>query len=444
MSREETHVPSRFSLLSPGGAAIFALLLFDAAEAQQRATDTIQAQRITLAEAMQRFETNNLELRLAREELSAARARVITAGAVPNPGLSVNREQLTGGGRSYSETVVSLAHAFEIGGQRGARREAATQGVDAAEARLAAARLRLAFGVHQAYARAALAEANLAALSEATAIFREVERSGNARFAQGDISRFDRNRLQLERLRYENLLAATRLTLEESGRELASLVAPDSLGAPGFRLLPAEPLTALPSVDNPVELGAALLAAAAQVEVRAAEAEIAAARAGVELQRRERTPDLTVLGGYKHQADGPQGAVIGVSFPLPLLDRNSGAIAEAQAELEQAVARRALLLRRTENEVRRAWESYRSLRERVEVTSRTLLPESVGLLETARVAYAEGEMTLLELLDAADTYRAARETVNQLLADHLIAAYDLERATGRLLTNGPTTTASPR
>jgi outer membrane protein TolC len=49
------------------------------------------------------------------------------------------------------------------------------------------------------------------------------------------------------------------------------------------------------------------------------------------------------------------------------------------------------------------------------------------------VAYEEGEMSLVELLDAADAYRSAREALHRLLADSLIALYDLGRATGRLV-----------
>ncbi|MBA2669822.1 MAG: hypothetical protein H0U67_05565, partial [Gemmatimonadetes bacterium] len=44
-----------------------------------------------------------------------------------------------------------------------------------------------------------------------------------------------------------------------------------------------------------------------------------------------------------------------------------------------------------------------------------------------------GEMSLIELLDAADAYRAARESINALLGDYLTALFDLERATGTLV-----------
>jgi outer membrane protein, heavy metal efflux system len=130
--------------------------------------------------------------------------------------------------------------------------------------------------------------------------------------------------------------------------------------------------------------------------------------------------------------------VFGVSVPLPFWDRNRGGIAEAEALLSAARTRRELALRGAESDIRRAWETHRSLEDRMREIGGTLLPESGGLLETARLAYAEGEMSLLELLDAADAYRGARESITALLAEYLSAAYELERATGQLL---PTPTA---
>jgi cobalt-zinc-cadmium efflux system outer membrane protein len=389
-----------------------------------------QARRISLEQALRSHTAANPELRLAREELAAAEARELASGMFTNPGLSFNREQLSGDGATYHESVVALGQTLEIGGQRGARRRVAGQGVRAAEARLEAEQLRLIFAVRRAYVEAAVAEANLAALGEATEVVRQVEASGQVRFAEGDISRFDHNRLQIERARYETLLARMSLDLDEAARELALLVAPDSVG--GTLLLPADPLAAIVSVERALELDAALAAAVERADVRAAAAEAEAARASLSLAQRERVPDVTLSGGYKHQADGFQGAVIGLSLPLPLWNRNQGAIAEAESAIAAAEAREELVRRRAESEIRRAWDVLRSLQERTRTLGETLLPESAGLLETARVSYAEGEMSLVELLDGADAYRSARETVNELLASYLIATYDMERATGRL------------
>ena len=137
---------------------------------------------------------------------------------------------------------------------------------------------------------------------------------------------------------------------------------------------------------------------------------------------------------------------MGLSLPLPLLDRNTGRIEEARAQLAGAEARRSLALRRAETDIRGAWERYRSLADRIELLNRELLDGTGNLLRTARVAYAEGEMSLVELLDAADAYRASRETAIKVLAEYLTAVYDLERAAGGpvLPAAGPMTNSDSR
>ncbi|HUP01943.1 MAG TPA: TolC family protein [Gemmatimonadota bacterium] len=385
--------------------------------------------RIALEEGLILFEQQNLDLRIAREEAAAARARALSAGALQNPNLAATREHLSDGDRDYDEMVVTLNQTLEIGGQRGLRRDAAGGAADAAEARLEAERLRLRFEVRRTFILAALAEGDLGRLEETTLVVRQVEQAGQARFAEGDISDFDRQRLQVERARYEDLLAQARLRLTQAGRELTLLVSPDSIAADEI-LLPLYPLDSLAvpiprSVRDTVPPGAA-----DRPDVRAARAEIEAARDRLALADRERIPDITIAGGYKDQSDGLQGGVIGLSVPIPLLDRNAGRIAEAQADLSNAEARAGLVLRRAEADVRRAWENYRSLVRRIEQVERDLLAGTVGLLETARIAYAEGEMSLVELLDAAEAYHASRELAADLHARYLIAMYDLDRATG--------------
>ena len=52
------------------------------------------------------------------------------------------------------------------------------------------------------------------------------------------------------------------------------------------------------------------------------------------------------------------------------------------------------------------------------------------LLRIARVSYSEGEMSLLELLDAAEAFRESQIMGSQLTSEHWIRYYDLERAMG--------------
>ncbi len=402
------------------------------AAAQSAFTAPDTARRISLPQAMQQLELRNLELRLAQDEAAAAEGQTEATGRLPNPTLGGTREQLASGPQRYHETSVTLGQTFGIGGQRGLRREAADHLARGARAHVDAVRLRLAFEVHRAFLRAAAAEVDLNVLMETTELFRTVEASGRERLEEGDISSFELGRLQVERVRYETLLARAHAALGAAALELTMLIAPEAVGD-SLHFLPEEGLGALTVPRESPSIEQALPAAAFRADVLAAQSDVDAATATLALQRRLRLPDLTLSAGFKHQADGFRGAVLGVSVPLPLWDRNRGGIAEAEAELDAARARHDLALRTAEGEIRRAWEVLRALEERVRRAGDALLPESAALLGTARIAYAEGELSLLELLDAADAHRYAREAETQLRAEYLDAAYELERATGRLL-----------
>lgn len=426
---EENHVRRILSTLT----AFYGVCLCLPSCLPAQAVAAAPTRRLTLADALDRLEGANLDLRLARSNVGAAGAQVTAAGVRPNPAVAAEHQQLTG----YYETTLQASQALERGGQRRLRIEAAERSVAAAEVRVDAERLRLGFEVRRAYIRALAAEARLTALGEAADVFRRGERAGQVQLREGDISSFALQRLRLERARYDGLLARVRLDLGQAGRDLATLVAPDSLGA-GLLILPAERLND-GSVAPPIQIQVALARAAERPDVRAAEAEVAAARADVELQRALRRPPVTVSGGLRNQSDGARGVLVGASMPLPVRNRNQGNIAIAEAALAGAEVRRALVLRRAENEVRRAIETRAALAGRIEAIEQDLLAPATRLLRTARVAYAEGEMPLVELLDAADAYRSARETAIDLQAEYLVAGYDLQRAVGSV---GPLTSVS--
>jgi cobalt-zinc-cadmium efflux system outer membrane protein len=369
-----------------------------------------------------------LDLRLARGAVDAAQARLVTAGTRPNPTVAVDREQLGGNG-GYHATVLSVGQTLDLTGQLGARREAAVRDVAAAEVRLEAERARVLADVTRAYLRAASAEVRLRSLGEPGDLFRTAERAGQARFREGDISAYELQRLQVEAARYVTLSAEAALEVRQAGRELAFLLRADAEPPGDAAVLPADTLGAVALRAAALGADSALARALRRPDVRAAEADVAAARATVGLRTRGRRPNPTVTAGVKEQAGGMMGAVVGVSMPLPLSDRNQGPIAEAQAALAQAETRVALARRAAEAEVRRALERRTSLAERLALRE-GLLSRARALLASARVAYAEGESSLLELLDAAETFRATREGADALLAEYLTSVADLERATG--------------
>jgi cobalt-zinc-cadmium efflux system outer membrane protein len=396
--------------------------------------------RVTLEEALGLFAANNLELRLARAEAAEAVGLSVQARAYPNPILDGSADPLFGDGFDV-ELGASVSQRIEWGDVRRARVGAAEGLVRAAYARTRADSLRLAAEVVRAYVEAAAAEERRGRLGDVTEVVRTATRAASLRYDEGDLSGFDLRRLRVEQARYETGIELAALDAASARRRLALLILPEDALQTGAEVGPATGLDALP----PEVLLADALASAARSrpEVDVARAEAEAARASCELARAERRPSPTFTAGVQRQQGGLFGPTFGVSLPLAVLDRGVGRIQAEEAALAQAETRLALAERQVEADVRRAYEAYASLARRVALVRGDLLTGTEDLLATARVAYDEGELSLVELLDAADAYREARVVSAELLADYTAAYYDLSYAAGGTLTPSTPTTPTP-
>ncbi len=382
--------------------------------------------RITLEQALQMFEENSLELRLVAAERDRALGFAKQARAHPNPVAAFSHEGLSESGRDYSESYFTLSQRLEWQGRRGARAEMSDEEAAALESRLDAERRRLAFEVKRAFIEAAAAEERLVIVRDVRSVFRMAEESGRERFREGDLSGYDARRLRIERARYENLSASAEIDLSNARLALASLILP---GSPG--IAPAAAPEGAPPRDGELEEKTAIARALERrAEMRSALSQMAAANASIRYLTTFTGPDVTLTGGYKRQSDGFDGFFLGVNVPLPTFDRRKGDFEAAEAGARGALARVDLTRRSIENDVRGSLMAYASLSERIALIRNRLLSEVDDLLRIARVSYSEGEMSLLELLDAAEAFRESQIMESQLTSEHWIRYYDLERAMG--------------
>jgi len=388
------------------------------------ATLTLEAAHVAARRA-------STELAAAREAVQVARGRERQAAAVANPVASYGTEQTSGGGLSNRQHIISLEQPLEITGQRAARRDAARARREAEEARLTLMEGDVTFEVTRAFAMA-LATARQSALADQAA--REFElalRVSDERLAAGDISGYAHRRLRLEAARYAVIRAEAALERASARRALAALLAvavdslpplPDSLSPPP------------PARDEELT---AFVARAAQShpEVRIAEHEFAAAIAEARLASRERVPMPSVSAGYKREESvgivSPfAGFVAGISIPLPLWDRRAGVIDAAGAESRRREAVASSQRRRIGRAAADALDAFRVAQAQHARLAGELGAETRAALTAAQVAYAEGEITLVEWLDAVRAYRETEASFASLGAEVLIRRAALERAVG--------------
>jgi cobalt-zinc-cadmium efflux system outer membrane protein len=89
-----------------------------------------------------------------------------------------------------------------------------------------------------------------------------------------------------------------------------------------------------------------------------------------------------------------------------------------------------LTRRQLVNDILQAIDAYETLRRRSELLIVDRGAQDRDLLDIAITAYGEGEMELVELLDAAEALHEARAAEARLRAARWIAYFDLERALG--------------
>lgn len=387
------------------------------------AQETVQ--RVTLEQALDLFNQNNLELKIARAGADEMSSLARQAVAYPNPSISLSHEPLFNGSARFSESYFNLSQRIEWPALRSSRSRAANEIARASRSQVKADSLRLAFDVARFYIEAVAAEKRVETLKSVTEVFREAERAIVERLDEGDVSGYDVRRLRVERSRYENSLALAELGLYDLWRNLATLILPEGESAV---IAPAAPLTV------PVQmrlLGEILRSASSnRPEISYATQRTEAVRASVDAARASRLPSPTVTAGFKRQSDGFSGALFGLAIPVPVFNRYTGMIEARLAELHAAETQLILVGRQIENDVQRAFEIHSSLKARVELIQEGLLADAEELLDIAQLSYDEGEMTLIELLDAAGAYRDARLMKIELKADFQISYYDLLRAAG--------------
>src|SRR5262245_9274044 len=287
---------------------------------------------ITLRDALDAALRGNPELAAVAEEVRAGDARREQAGLAPNPTLAAAAENLGTSaddeGAEPPQATLRLAQLFELGNKRGKRQRLAAlerDGIqweyEARRATLLADTAKLFVSVLALQERRALA-GDVVGL--ATAALNGVETQVRA----GAVSPVEATRARVA-------LGEAQLAVTDRERELAAarvaLAAAWGTPRPSFERVAGDLADIAPPSD----------AIAAEVgtnpDVARWATELSAREAALSLEQARAVPDVTVAVGPRYFIDADQvAAVVEVGVPLPLFDRNQGAIAAASADVAAA------------------------------------------------------------------------------------------------------------
>jgi cobalt-zinc-cadmium efflux system outer membrane protein len=362
------------------------------------------------------------------QERCAARAAQRRAGRYPSPTVDVDLEDWLGSGdfRAVRELqlTVQVSQDIELGGKRGARQRVARVGARIADWRLAEQRNQWLAGATAAFYRGLYAQQLVRASRERLAVARQVVKVLRARLdgGKGLPAELSRGRVRAELARIA--LVKARHALRRARRSLAAHWG--SLRPRFGRLrgaLDAKPR--LPARE-------ALLARVARhPAVRLQEAAVAERRAKLALQQTLAWPDLGLRAGYRWlNGPGDSAVVVGVSIPLPLFSRRSGAVAAARHRLARARATRARVVLRLREALLHALDRRDTARKEAEILRDAVLPAARQAFERIRDAVRLGRLTAIDLLEAQRDLVETRARHLRAWRDLALARVAVKRAAG--------------
>lgn len=388
--------------------------------------------KLSLQEAVDLGLKTRASLKAEAQLVSAAQGLQRQAEVIQNPTFQFENQNLRPG-QIYVrdvDTYAYLTQPLDVLGKRKQRIAVATKEVANTQAKYELARRQIAQDIKRSYWIARGAQEVRDLLNSSVENFQKILGYHSAQLTVGAISEQDflRIRLEDERLKIAANLAvleATR-TRVQLQREMGQRDFPD------LRL--AEPLDA---IQIPIASGTIQQVLAQRIEMRVANAALESAQAKARLEEVAARPDLSVEFGYKRTqlvdaTAGTNSALAGVQITLPLMDRNQGNRAAANAE----VLRQEQLLAETQANV--LADYYSALQEyelRAKEVSGILQPlreHAKEVSEISQAAYAQGGTDLLRLLDGERARLDAEVGYVQGMIAYQQSIVDLEAAEGAI------------
>ncbi len=380
----------------------------------------------SLQQAIAAMQGGHLLLQSTQANVRAAAADTVGAGLWTNPTLDGGYSRgITSAQNDVAGFIsVGVTQFVETADAPGARRQAAAMVEQAVIFDGQALARNLQFAVEEAYVTLAAAATRQLVYSESNL---ELERANQivlARVKAGAAPSYDATRIAVALAQSHASLGDAEAEMLRSRGDLDAAVGPGAAGLTGLPALDLYTIASASTLENWLEIVGRERpdVRAAQNRAKAAEAQIAVARASVQ-------PGFGLRGGLAY-GNTPQefDVLISVSLPLPLNDRGQGSIAAALAYAESAnFAFDAMALQAVQR-VRSAYHEFVRRRLAHAAYFERGVFTSLGMVTEAEAGYRAGKLSVLELVDAYVANRDSRLRAVGLAESAQLADVKLRRA----------------
>ena len=426
---------------------------------------------LSLAQALELTLKQSPELAVYSWDTRIAEARRLQAGLRPNPELSLEVEELrfsdgpktittsgtdqeiedgASGGFGQAEFTLSLSQLIELGGKRMKRIRAAEFEGDVFQREYEIARADVLAEVAILFVEVLGAQERVRLANETLTLSMDVAKAIAARVTAGQVSPIEETRATVQSNQAQIEVQHEARKLEASRYRLASMWGSN---VPTF----TKALGTLDETGDILSVEQLKTQVAQSPDLKYWTAELNRRDALVALERAQGKPDVGVTIGYRSQEldsyntstfdlgtpptllgqsrsgfdEGrSESFVVGVSIPLPLFNRNQGAIKEAEYQVKKASMQRRAKEVRMHALLDVAHEMLQASISEVKSLRVEVLPRAKSAYDATNQGYIAGKFGYLDVLDAQRTLVSARSQYLDSLIEYHQARARLERLAG--------------
>lgn len=378
-----------------------------------------ESEEVTLEAAIQTALRDNPVLKAIREEVKVAQAQLDGIPLFSNPELE--SEYVSG---LHSEQIFELSKTFELGGQRGYRKQIAKNNLEKVNLELTDKSRLVTKAVKLAFYQLVLIQEKLKLAKEIIKHNQEIYEMAQFQFEMGDIS--------------VTQVGLANIQLQSAKREFATLESDLQLAQLELNGLMGTKLDGTPTAvggfpkktTKKMNIGTLKTHALAhRADLKSLRLNVQQTESGYRLAKASRIPDLNI-GGIAERSSGEMGFGVKLSLPLPLFDRNSSEVESAKAQKQVDSTRVSITERQITREVIGASVVLKATEKNLSFYDDNLLKLLNDNLTLTRAAFSLGEAKLLEVILLQSEYVKTRFAYLDALASYHKAIVELESTIG--------------
>lgn len=345
-----------------------------------------------------------------------------------NPSLVWEMEEVGNGDVKAREWVIALEKEFSMPWASSKNRAGTRLRFESARSSYEASRWRLISHLRHGYVTLKIRDAEAAILQNFEEIVADASRVIADRKTEGTVSGIEKRLIDLSLLSMRGKLIEIRAARREMMDEWKTAIG----------ISAADSVLLVSDLDLTTDwLGAGRVTADGSSDLESRRLAAEALKEDIGLEKAGVLPSLSIAGGYKNVEDEFTGFVIGLSFPLPFLNRNSGGIDRATAEFRKAEAELDLYITARDRRISRLLLTAREETALLEQYHGDFARIEKHVADLA-ASYREGWIDLGDFLQGTQTYADGIEEYFNMLEDYHGVVFELEELTEReLFTPGP-------